>query len=243
MPVTSDSSPWTSAVSVRTCEAVLTPSTFAICSPSAAPKDRLSPGSRMYGASTWSVTAPSTEERSPAPSTATTVTSVSPIISAAAVDAVRLGLRTAFALASSPDTPPVRRPGQPTRRASGFTSLGAASATPMNSPITPRPSSRTTPSVPTLANTPSEIAATEATMTPSASFAECAARRLAGSSAPSRTAAIGGTRVARRAGRMLAISVTTVPSSSETTIVRVAMTVPDFGRSAPSATNRALRPL
>ena len=197
----------------------------------------------MYGASTWSVTAPSTDERSPAPRTATTVTSVRPIISAAAVEAVRPGLRTAFALASSPDTPPVRRPGQPTTRASGFTSRGAASATPMNSAITPKPSRTTTPSVPTLANTPTEIAATEATMTPVASFAEWAASRDSGSSAPSRTAAIGGTRVARRAGMMLAISVTSVPSSSETMIVRVAMTVPDLGRSVPSAMNSALRPL
>ena len=37
----------------------------------------------------------------------------------------------------------------------------------------------------------------------------CAAKREGGSVAPSRTAAIGGTRVARRAGRMLATSVTT----------------------------------
>ena len=61
---------------------------------------------------TWSVTADSTVLRSPAPSTATTVTSVSPIISAAAVEAVRPGLRTEFELASSPATPPLRRAGQ-----------------------------------------------------------------------------------------------------------------------------------
>ena len=46
-----------------------------------------------------------------------------------------------------------------------------------------------------------------------------------GSVAPSRTAAIGGTRVARNAGTRPAISVTSVPTSSETTIVRVAKTV------------------
>ena len=49
--------------------------------------------------------------------------------------------------------------------------------------------------------------------------------RDVGSTAPSRTAEIGGTRVARRAGTMLATSVTTVPSRSETTIVRSATTV------------------
>ena len=114
----------------------------------------------------------------------------------------------------------------------------------MNRPSTPPPSSTTTPSVLTpLANTPAEIAATEARMTPSASFEECAAMRDAGSSAPSRTAAIGGTRVARSAGRMLAASVTPVPTSSATTTVRAATTVPDFGRSVPSASNSALRPL
>ena len=189
------------------------------------------------------MTAPSTEDRRPAPSTATTVTSVSPIISAAAVEAVRPGFRTALALASSPDTPPVRRPGQPISRASGFTSDGAASATPMNRPITPPPRSTTTPSVPGSANTPAEIAASAATITPTASFDEWAAILEAGSSAPSRTAAIGGTRVARRAGMTLATSVTSVPISSDTITVRGSITVPDLGRSAPMATNSALRPL
>src|SRR5215212_4708148 len=99
MPVRAVSSPCTSPVSARTCDTPLTPSTLAISSPSAAPKETLSPLSRMNGAWTWSVTAPSTEERRPAPSTATTVTSVSPIIRAAAVDAVRLGLRMTFQLA------------------------------------------------------------------------------------------------------------------------------------------------
>ena len=54
---------------------------------------------------------------------------------------------------------------------------------------------------------------------------------------------IGGTRVARRAGTMLATSVTSVPTSMLTTIVRVARIVPDFGRSIPNATNSAFIPL
>ena len=148
-----------------------------------------------------------------------------------------------MALASSPEMPPVRRPGQPTSRASGLTSRGAAIATPKNSASTPPPSSTTTPSVPTPAKTPAQIAASEAAIRPTASFAECDATRDCGSSAPSRTAAIGGTRVARRAGRMLASSVTIVPTSSDTMIVRVASTVPVLGRSAPIATNSASRPL
>ena len=46
-------------------------------------------------------------------------------MSAAAVEAVRPGLRTALAPARSPATPPARRAGQPTTRASGLTRLGA----------------------------------------------------------------------------------------------------------------------
>ena len=67
--------------------------------------------------------------------------------------------------------------------------------------------------------------------------------RVGGRVEPSRTAAIGGTRVARRAGRMLASSVMLVPSSSETTIVRVSITVDASGRSTPSALNSATMPL
>ena len=63
------------------------------------------------------------------------------------------------------------------------------------------------------------------------------AQRDGGSTEPSRTAAIGGTRVARRAGRMLANSVTSVPTRSETTTVRVAKTVEPCGRSIPILTN------
>ena len=177
----------------------------------------------------------------PAPSTATTVTSVMPIISAAAVDAVRPGLRSAFEPASSPATPPARRAGQPTSLASGFTSRGASSAMPMNSPITPSPSSRPM-AAPVAANTPAEIAASDASVTPSPAFSECAAKRDAGSVEPSRTAAIGGTRVARRAGMIVASSVIPVPSSSDTITVRSANTAGASGRSTPIALNSASIP-
>ena len=66
---------------------------------------------------------------------------------------------------------------------------------------------------------------------------------MRGSVAPSRTAAIGGTRVARRAGMMLAISVTSVPTQQRHDDRARRETVPASGRSAPSATNSALRPL
>ena len=87
------------------------------------------------------------------------------------------------------------------------------------------------------------MAATEAPVTPSPSLSECAASRDSGSVEPSRTAAIGGTRVARRAGAMAASSVTPVPTSSDTMTVRIPNTVSPSGRSTPSALNRASMPL
>ena len=54
--------------------------------------------------------------------------------------------------------------------------------------------------------------------------------RETGRVAPSRTAAIGGTRVALIAGRRLASSVTMTPTSRLTMIVRVAKTVPPSGK-------------
>ena len=114
---------------------------------------------------------------------------------------------------------------------------------PANSPSTPPPTSRpiAAPLTP-LEKIPNEIAASEAARTPMPALAECPASRDCGRVAPSRTAAIGGTRVARRAGMMLASSVIPVPSSSETMIVRPAMTVVAFGSSTPIAPNSAMRP-
>ena len=226
---------------MRTFEAVFTPGTRAIASPSAAANETPSGPSTMYAALTWSVTADSTDLRRPAPSTATTVTSVSPTISAAAVDAVRLGLRTEFELARSPAIPPLRRAGAPTSRASGFTRCGAASATPRNKARMPMPSRAATAIVLSpLANTPTEMAATEPATTTTAAFSECAAKREGGRIEPSRTAAIGGTRVARRAGRMLATSVMSVPSASEMMMVLGANTRPASGRSEPTSAFIAL---
>ena len=68
------------------------------------------------------------------------------------------------------------------------------------------------------------------------------AKRPRGIVAPSRTAAIGGTLVARIAGKRPATSVTSVPTSSETTIVRVAKTVSVCGSSRFSALKSSLSP-
>ena len=56
---------------------------------------------------------------------ATNETSARPIISAAAVEAVRPGLRTAFSRARRPGTPRKRSTGRPTSEAIGRTSLRA----------------------------------------------------------------------------------------------------------------------
>jgi hypothetical protein len=53
---------------------------------------------------------------------------------------------------------------------------------------------------------------------------------------------MGGTRVARIAGTMLARTVTVVPTSRLTTMVRVASTVPACGRSIPAATKSEFIP-
>jgi hypothetical protein len=69
------------------------------------------------------------------------------------------------------------------------------------------------------------------------------ASRPRGSVAPSRTAAIGGTLVARSAGKRPASTVTTTPTSRLTTTVRVANTMLVVGRSSCSALKRLFRPL
>ena len=66
--------------------------------------------------------------------------------------------------------------------------------------------------------------------------------RDCGSVAPSRTAAIGGTRVARIAGKSPARSVMPIPTTSETTTVRVAKTRSAVGKSTPRLLNSAWIP-
>ena len=60
--------------------------------------------------------------------------------------------------------------------------------------------------------------------------------------APSRTAAIGGTFVALRAGEIVASIVIPTPIKSDTTTVRVCNTVPFVGRSTPTALKNAFSP-
>ena len=171
------------------------------------------------------------------------MTSARPIISAAAVDAVRDGFRTELPRASFPAAPPSLAAGQPRTRASGGTSVGASIATPMKTAAAPMPSDSSrafVESPPT--NSPISISANAPRITTVATTGPNRANRDFGSTAPSRTAEIGGTRVARIAGRDAAISVTSTPTSIETTIVRVANTVPACGRSIPNETKSAFSP-
>ena len=60
-------------------------------------------------------------------------------MSAAAVEAVRGGLRRALSRASVPAAPPIRVAGQPSTRASGTTTLDETSATPTKISSAPNP--------------------------------------------------------------------------------------------------------
>ena len=83
----------------------------------------------------------------PAPSTAENATSAIPIMSAAAVAAVRPGLRMALRRASTPAEPAIRAPGPAERGpASPGTSRGEISATAMNRSSAPGASSARRPS-------------------------------------------------------------------------------------------------
>ena len=153
-------------------------------------------------------------------------------MSAAAVEAVRAGLRIAFERASVPATPPMRVAGQPSTLASGRAMLGATIATPRKRPRTP-----TTEHEETRPRRDARDEGADADegerdrrRRASAIVGPKRASREGGSTDPSRTAAIGGTRVARSAGQRLARSVTRVPTTSETTTVRVAKTSPVSGR-------------
>ena len=114
-------------------------------------------------------------------------------------------------------------------------------ATPTKTSSVPRISRISTVDVP-CENRPSTSSANPSAVRTAANGVRKRWKRPGGSSAPSRTAAIGGTRVARSAGKKLAISVTTIPRASDTMIVRVSSRMPLFGSVNPTASNSANRP-
>ena len=178
----------------------------------------------------------------PADSTVTKVTSASPIISADAVEAVRCGLRMVLSRASSPIVPAIRVAGQPSQVASRGTMRADSSATPTKINTAPRPMRMSTGPVPLATNRPSSSPTRPSSAVAADVTVRYLARRPSGRVAPSRTAAIGSTRVARIAGRRLARTVTTTPTRMATMIVRPLTTVPVLGSVTPAALNRANSP-
>ncbi len=92
----------------------------------------------------------------------TKLTRASPIISAAAVEAVRRGLRIAFSRASLPGWPAQRANGQPSSRASGRATSGLSTPTPRK--ITTAPPATLASRLPCLANSPASSSPTPATV-------------------------------------------------------------------------------
>ena len=182
--------------------------------------------------------ASSIDPRRPAANTATNETSASPIISAAAVEAVRAGLRIAFSRARRPGIPRSFSSGTPTSEARGVTSLGLSSATPSRTAAAPIPTQASAGE--RASKRPTTIRPRPAAIRQIAAIVRARRSRVVAGTAPSRRPATGGTRVARSAGKNAATTVSPVPSSSPTITVRAAITVPVLGRSMPSALNSEL---
>jgi hypothetical protein len=178
----------------------------------------------------------------PAANTVTKTTTARPIMSAPAVTAVRPGLRTAFSRARRPVIPLSFSSGQPDSEASGRTSRGLNIDTPSSVATAPPPTEPAAALDSSPPNRPTQVSATPPSTSNTATAAKTLPRRWLSGSSASSSAAIGDTRVARSAGESAAASVTTMPTTSAITIVRVAITVPVFGRSIPKLLNIAFRP-
>ncbi len=173
-------------------------------------------------------------------STAVEATSARPTISAAAVTAVRLGLRIAFSRASRPELPRSLHSGAPTPQESGRATSGPSVVTPRKTASAPPPASaRPAP------RCPSRPAASEPA--PSARTpAPTARRRLEkgdGVAAASRSAASEATRVALRAGATAAATVTATPSPTAIAAALARNWRSLVGRSMPAPPSRAPSPL
>src|SRR3954454_6375890 len=178
----------------------------------------------------------------PAAKIDTNVTSATPTISAAAVTAVRPGWRIVFSRARRPVMPRVLSNGRPMTEASGRTRYGLTSATPRNVASAPPPTKLRDALD---ENEPKSPAAMRPTPTrPRATPANVTLRDgpRPGGTAASWSASTGDTRVARRAGASDEKTVTTMPTTIETMIVRDAITLPLLGRSTPIARNSARSP-
>ena len=165
-------------------------------------------------------------------------------MSAAAVTAVRPGSRLLFSRASAPAAPVTASIGFPRAKLSGGTSRREKGASPKKSSTAPVASSnsRGTVARPPAA-APSARTAVPARIAAPASTSVARPSRDGGRTAPSRTAAIGGTRVARMAGSSVAARVTSMPAARLTATVRQARTIPALGNSSPAEVKSAIERL
>ena len=185
---------------------------------------------------TDSVTRSSTDALSEAANTVNRVTTLTPIISAAADPDVRRGLRMALRRASTPVTPRSRASGAPMAALAGPATTGPATTTPTSVAMAPRPAS---PRV-----SPPPRTASSTIPTPTRAITEPTTARTTDdpvpSTAVSRRAAMGAVRDAFRAGARPDTTVTTSPMRPATTTPVASMASPPAGKENPKASNRPL---
>ena len=175
--------------------------------------------------------------------TATKTTMARPIMSAAAVAAVRLGLRPALSRARRPLVGASFSIGQPMIRLAGRTTNLASMATATKSSRRAEAHEEQAAVGPAVGeDAEGEGAAAEGREGQGMAVLNFA-KRVGGRAAPSWRAATGGTRVARRAGASAERSVTPTPTSTAMRIVRGSRAMPAVGMSAPSALKSRLMPL
>src|SRR3954452_4553782 len=160
----------------------------------------------------------------PAAKIDTNATSATPTISAAAVTAVRPGWRIVFSRARRPVMPRKRSNGRPTIDASGRTRYGLTNATPRNVARAPPPTKLSDAFEENEPKSPAAIRPTPTSPSTAPAIVTLRDGPRLGGTAPSCTASTGGDRVARSASASDDSTVTTVPTRSDTTIVRVATT-------------------
>ncbi len=216
-------------------ETVSTPSTSAIDVPTSGEigEKPSALATTRSPAKVWSSASP-TDLVADEAKTAAKTTRATPIIRAAEVVAVRLGLRSVFSRASRPVTPRRASIGRPTNDASGLMIDPASIATPMKSRIRPRPSSGSAEPNEPVAKRPPAIAAAPRRTRPRA--IQMRRRVVPGSaSAVSCRASSGVTRVARSAGTTDDPMVETMPTINGAMMAAAGITVPDCGSSKPIA--------
>ena len=184
---------------------------------------------------------------SPCANTATKATSPMPIIRAAAVAAVRAGLRVALRRARVPDSPGRCSSGQPMTRARNGTAYRLSepmAANTRNAPsaITSRRRVESPPPVSAMTMTATPPMASTAAM-----MGVKREMRDGGISAPSRSAAMGGTRLARNAGMSAASTATPTPTSRAVSAMPTVSSAPATGmppgrNSLNTPTSRAANP-